>query len=230
MFFHKNVKIKKRFSVILLVLFLVFTNNIIFNQFIKIWEVEGKKQAEIENFDIGIVLGGMFEYNQELDRLSIRRGGDRLWQALDLYHRNKVDKLLISGNNGFIVDNGLNEALQIQQLLFAHGIPKEDVIIESNSKNTYQNAVESMKVLANTSGSKSILLITSASHMRRSAACFSKVGLENFSTYSTDHYYDRKSNYNLSDFIIPNISVLNDWNVLMHEVVGSLVYKMMGYI
>jgi uncharacterized SAM-binding protein YcdF (DUF218 family) len=165
-----------------------------------------------------------------LDRLSLRRGGDRLWQAIHLYHLGKVDKILISGESGNMVDKGLKEASQFKAILIQEGIPESDIMVETVSKNTYQNAVESKKVLDETPKDESVLLITSATHMRRSRAIFEKVGFTHFDTFTTDHYTGDKRGYYFDQYIIPNESVLTDWNKLIHEWVGYTTYWIMGYL
>src|SRR5690606_31754979 len=107
---------------------LFFSNTVIFLEFTRLWETEGRKIEEVGHYDCAIVLGGMAEFDSSHDRLSIRRGGDRIWQAIHLYHLGKVDKLLISGNNGFLLPNGLDEAAQMKTVLVDNGIPEEDIL------------------------------------------------------------------------------------------------------
>jgi uncharacterized SAM-binding protein YcdF (DUF218 family) len=151
-----------------------------------LWETEGTKIEEVDHYDCAIVLGGMAEFDENNNRLSMRRGGDRIWQAINLYHLGKVDKILISGNNGYILDDGLDEANQFKEVLIQNEIPAEDILVEVKSKNTYENAVESKKILDKHDEIESVLLVTSALHMRRSKACFEKAGYENFETFTTD--------------------------------------------
>ena len=57
------------------------------------------------------------------------------------------------------------------------GIAPERVVIEDQSRNTRENAVESARV-ARERGWKTILVVTSAFHMERALGCFRAVGLE----------------------------------------------------
>jgi len=211
-------------------LLLFFTNNFIFLEFARLWEEGDKKIEDVSHYKVGVVLGGMAEYNNDLNRLSIRRGGDRIWQAINLYHLGKIDKILISGANGFVFDEGLQEALQFKKVLIENKINTNDILIEVKSKNTYQNAIESKIVLDHLNLSDSILLITSATHMKRSKACFSKAGFTNISTFSTDHFTGDERGYTVDQLFLPNVSVLTDWKKLIHEWVGYGTYKIMGYI
>ena len=209
---------------------LFFSNTVIFSEFARMWEPEGKKIENVANFDVAVVLGGMAEYNNNLDRLSMRRGADRIWQAIHLYHLGKVDKIMIVGANGFVFDKGLNEAVQFKETLLDFGIPASDLILEENSKNTYQNAIEAKKVLANYPEIKSILLITSALHIKRAEACFKKAGFKNFDTFTTDHYTGKTRGYSFEQFLIPNISNMSDWSKLIHEWTGYTTYWFAGYL
>ncbi len=213
-----------------IVLSFVFTNTVVFKEFVRIWEVPGVKKETIEGYDVAVVLGGMFEYNNDLETLSIRRGGDRIWQALGLYHRGKIKKILISGAHGFISDRGLNEAIQLRDELITWGIPKQDISIDSISRNTYENAIESARLLEKM-GLKNgkILLVTSATHMKRSLACFEKQGVS-ATPFSTDLFTGPKRSYHWDEFLIPSLSTADDWSILSHEWAGYCVYKLMGYI
>lgn len=228
--FSKNQRTKKKAFISSIIILLFFSNTVIFLEFTRLWEVKGTKIENVEHYNVGVVLGGIAEYNNDLERLSLRRGGDRIWQAIHLYHIGKIDKILISGDSGYMVDKGLNEAEQLKALLLQEKIPSDDILVEIVSKNTYQNALESKKVLDNTPEIESVLLITSALHMKRSIACFKKVGFTNFDFFTTDHYTGDSRSYYFDQYLIPNESVLTDWNRLIHEWVGYATYWMMGYI
>ncbi len=214
-----------RLSVIVLI---IFSNSALFLGFVSLWEEEGQKIEDVEYHDIAVVLGGMAEYNKDLDRLSIRRGGDRIWQAMNLYFEGKVGKILISGDNGFVTSSGLHEATQFRDILIKNGIPPTDILVDSLSKNTYQNAVESKKVIDELNKDVSVLLVTSGIHMKRSKACFVKQGFSDLSTFSTDHYVGQKMGF--SHYFIPNASVLVSWKSLLHEWVGYITYALKGYL
>lgn len=223
-------KWNKRLKIAFAFVFYAFSNPVLLREAQRLWEDQGVAIEEVEHHDVGIVLGGMFDYNNDLDRLSIRRGGDRLWQALNLYHENKIDKILISGDNGHLIDQGLREAEQIKEVLLKRGIPEEDILIETKSKNTYENAVMSKELLDSMyTETPSIVLITSGTHMKRSLAVFDKLEMQ-VTPFSTDHYTGEKRNYYFQDFIAPNPACLVEWYTLNHEIVGYAVYKMKGYL
>ncbi|MFT5861092.1 MAG: uncharacterized SAM-binding protein YcdF (DUF218 family) [Flavobacteriaceae bacterium] len=227
--FLKSAKWKNRLKWWALGIFIFFSNSIIFSEFCGLWEVPGKRIEDVKNYDVGIVLGGMFEYNGDLDEISIRRQGDRLIQAVTLYKTGKVKKLLITGDSGYVTDRGLHEAKQVKELLIAWGIPAEDILTEEKSINTYENAVETAKILKKHKEIKTYLLITSGIHMRRSLACFERAGLK-CESFSTDLYTNQTGSYHWDQYFIPNVDNFTTWNKLFKEMIGYMVYDVRGYI
>ena len=229
-FLWKKEKGRKRFKWTALILFLFFTNTVIFSEFCRLWEVPGKKIGDVKRFEVGIVLTGMAEYNTDLNVISIRRGGDRIWQAITLYHEGKIKKILISGDSGYITDRGLHEAKQMKEVLIGWGIPEIDIITEEKSRNTYENAVETKKLLNRSYPHfTKFILITSGSHMKRAKGCFDKAGLK-CDTYYTDLYTGPNRNYFWDQYFIPSVSNFENWNHLMKEVIGYQTYDLIGYI
>lgn len=226
----KRERLKKWLFRSAIIMTLFFSNTVIFCEFTRLWEKVGQSIEEVQHHDIAIVLGGMAEYDNNHDRLSLRRGGDRIWQALHLYHLGQIDKLLLVGANGHLLDNGLDEANQFKSVLVDFGIPETDILVEDQSKNTYQNAVEAKKIIDADPTINSYLLITSAIHMRRSLACFEKAGFKDMDYFTTDHYTGEERGYTFEQYLIPNISVMSDWGKLNHEWVGYLSYWFAGYV
>jgi uncharacterized SAM-binding protein YcdF (DUF218 family) len=229
-FFWPNPKWKKRAKISAIVLFLFFSNTFIYNEFCRLWEVHGTPIAEVGQYEVGIVLGGMAEYNTDLETLSLRRGGDRIWQAITLYKKKKIKKILISGDSGYINDHGLHEAEQMKEVLMSWGIPEKDLIAETVSRNTYENALETQKILVRSYPHiHKCLLITSGRHMRRAKACFDKRGLA-CDTFSTDLYTGPERSFYWEQLFIPDVSNFNEWNGLIKEWVGYVTYDVVGYI
>jgi uncharacterized SAM-binding protein YcdF (DUF218 family) len=229
-FYTKNPKWKKRSKWSALIVFVFFTNTVIFSEFCRLWEVPGTKIENVQHHDVAIVLGGMFEYNSDIDEISIRRQGDRLFQAITLYKTGKVDKLFISGDSGFVTDHGLHEAKQVKEVLIKWGIPEQDILTEEISINTHENAKETKKVLSTSyPHMDKFLLVTSGIHMKRALGCFEKQGMS-CTPFSTDLYANQNRNYYWDQFLIPNVSTMETWNKLFKEIVGYITYDIVGYI
>lgn len=228
--FVKHAKWKKIAKITLISCLIFFSNSFIFLEFERLWEVHGTQINRVKKYDIGIVLGGMFEYNNDLKELSCRRGADRIWQALNLYKAGKIKKIFISGGSGYVFNRGLYESKQLKEVLLKWGIPEQDLIIEYISKNTYENAVETKKVLTRSYPHiKKCLLITSGQHMRRARAIFKKQEL-NCDTFSTDLYSGPNRNYFWDQYFVPDVQTISDWNGLIKEWVGYVIYDMTGYL
>lgn len=226
----RNAKWKKRMLFTGIGILLIFSNTVIFSLFCRMWEVPGTKLADVQHHDVAIVLGGMFEYNSDVDEISIRRQGDRLIQAINLYKSGKVDKLFISGDSGFITDHGLHEAKQVKELLLRWGIPEGDIITEEKSKNTHENAVNTVKKLRKSYPHlESCILVTSGIHMKRALGCFEKEGL-NCTPFSTDLYANQNGSFYWDQYLIPDVSNFVSWNYALKELFGYMTYDIAGYI
>jgi uncharacterized SAM-binding protein YcdF (DUF218 family) len=219
---------KKRFLKLAFAFLIFFSLPIPIKILMTYWETPGKQLNRVEKYEIGVVLSGMVEYNNDVQRLSARRGADRIWQALNLYKKGRIKKILISGGSGYVIKKGLDEANQLKETLILWGVPEEDIISESESKNTYENALFTAKILKEMKYNKRFLLITSAMHMKRAAACFSKQNLH-FDVFTTDHYIERNATFTF-DQMLPSVHAFVNWEVFLKEFTGYYVYKLQGYL
>jgi uncharacterized SAM-binding protein YcdF (DUF218 family) len=229
-FYWPNSIYKRRARMTGIIIFFFFSNSFIFNEFCRQWEVHGTPIDEVRNYEVGIVLGGMAEFNNDIGVLSIRRGGDRIWQAISLYKKGKIKKILLSGDNGYLSDKGLHESEQFREVLIQWGIPAEDIIVEAVSKNTHENALETRNLLTDSFPKvDSCLLITSGSHMRRAMACFQRENVK-VVPYSTDLYTGPERSFYWDQLLVPSVDTFTEWNFLIKEWVGYIAYDLVGYI
>jgi uncharacterized SAM-binding protein YcdF (DUF218 family) len=227
-FLIKNKVQQKKLRIISLIMLLFFTNPFIEDEFMRIWEIDAIKIENInKTYDYGIVLTGMISWDAKYERINFRRSTDRLMQTLDLYKMGIIDKIFIVGGSGLLFDQKNKESVILQDYLIRIGIPEDDILIESESRNTYENAREAAVILKPKESNESYLLITSAFHMRRSAACFKKQGFE-FDIFVADRYAGSRK-FSLDHIIVPKAETLSRWNVLLREICGFIVYKIMGY-
>lgn len=227
--FLKNKKRARKFLLASLISFLFFSNNFIVDVLVKAWEVPIVNKIEMKNhYDLAIVLGGgMINIDTEYDRMSFRHNTDRIMQAVDLYHEGRVDKILISGGAGHLIYRNVIEADLLVDFFSRNGMPDSVLLAENMSDNTYQNAVNS-KLIIDSMEVSSILLITSSLHMRRSRAIFIKQGLI-FDIYPTNQLVG-ELRYDPLYLLVPSPDALKRWDMLIHEVWGYCVYKLMGYL
>ena len=208
-------------------LLIFFSNEFIFNEFIRPWEIPATETSTLKKYDIGIVLGGMSSYDSKIDRVQFYRGVDRLLQAVELYRKGHIKKIIFTGGSGRLLHPEMKEGIYLKRYMNYFGIPESDFRMESESQNTHENATLTKALMDQERLSGNVLLITSAFHMRRSLGCFEKVGIT-ADPFSTDRYSGARK-FEFDHVFIPEISALEGWSSLIHEVVGYITYKIMGY-
>lgn len=207
-----------------------FTFTPIFQLFAGLWEIPLTDIRQMKkNYDIGIVLGGYSDDSLEPnDRLHFISSATRLTTTIELYKKGIIKKILLTGGTFTPDESNLAESDKAARFLLTLDIPKEDIIIEQGSLNTYQNLAFSKKIVEKDYPNATCLLITSAWHIRRARACAKKVNLS-CDTFSTDPF-DGKLLTSFAYYIFPNTTVLESWRSMIKEWLGFTVYKVLGYI
>jgi uncharacterized SAM-binding protein YcdF (DUF218 family) len=191
-------------------------------------EFEGEDLKVNEKFDYAIVLGGMSSYDERIAQPQFVKSSDRLWQTLSLFHQGRIQKIILSGGSGSINNPHHRESWYLKKFLTRMGIADSCIIEENQSKNTFENAVECKKICDSLSVESQILLVSSAFHLPRALACFKKQGLTNVRPYPTDRISGPRK-LQTDHCIIPNSEALDRCTLLIHELVGHLIYKLRGY-
>ncbi len=217
--------LRKWLNITALLLLLFFSNSFIFNETIRWWERKSVDKTPIEHYPYGVVLSGMVEYNAERGDFNFLRSSDRIWQAVKLCHQGVIDTIVITGGAANLFAPDTTEAVLLRNFIIETGVDSLRIVIETQSRNTYENAIFTQQQIG---VRHPILLITSASHMPRAAKCFIKAGF-NVQMYPVDRYAMPRR-YNIDNLIIPQSSVIFNWNALFHEFFGLTTYQMMGYI
>jgi len=212
---------RKKLLYITFFTFYFFTNSFIADSCSRLWEIP--RFQPTEKYDVGIVLGGIADYDKITKAHNFNKYADRLMDAEQLYHKGIIKKIMLSGGNGVLFNDGYIEANAMRDHLLQNKIPNEDIIFENTSRNTKENAFNSTKILRNKNFKGKALLITSANHMRRAQLCFENANL-NTTAFPTDcisSYRTKGIQYN----IFPRVEALGQWEDLIHEWIGFLVYK-----
>ncbi|UZR95112.1 YdcF family protein [Chondrinema litorale] len=197
----------------------------------KSWEVPAKPfSAYTKKYKTGIVLGGVTDVHKlPRDRVFTKQGADRILHAAKLYDLGIIENILVSGGSFLEDEDAISEALQMKKILVQCGIPDSAIFVEGNSLNTRENAIESAEILKVKFPEETHLLITSAFHMKRAMGCFEKVDL-NVDAFSTDFYTsDGSLNVNPLESIYPTEESLNITYRVSREVLGFIVYRVLGY-
>ncbi|MBI5916710.1 MAG: YdcF family protein [Bacteroidetes bacterium] len=228
--FSKKPVRKRRALVAALTLSLFFTNRLIYNQFAKIWELKTITADQIQQpYDIGILLGGYSnsQIRPTHDRQNFSARANRFLNGYELYKTGKVKKLLLTGGSGDLLQKNPSEAERMREFLLRIGVPEADIIVEGKSRNTWENAIFTKKILDGQYPGASCLLMTSAFHMRRSVGCYRKAGVE-FTPFSVD-FITEKDRWAPENSLVPDRMGFYLWEALIKEWVGCVVYKLQGY-
>ncbi len=225
----KDPKKKRKLVIITFVVFYFFSNSFIIDEFMRPYETPAVQESALQGpYDAGILLGGMIEYDPTFTRPTFNRAVDRMMQAITLYKDGKIKRILISGGSGSILEKDVLESVILKKYLIKMGIPDSVIITEKYSKNTHENALFCKPLVDSLNKNGKYLLITSGFHMPRAVRCFQKVGI-NVTPYSTDRCSGPRK-FVFDHLLIPATGALDEWNVLLHEWLGFITYKISGYI
>ena len=152
----------------------------------------------------------------------------RCLHAAELYRRSKPCVVLVSGGKANPRSPGPPLAQPMRDLLLNLGVSGADVIVEGNSRTTFENAVECRKLLE-ARGIHRVALVTEAFHIMRSYKCFIKQGIDVIP--SACHYQAPDSAWPtlLSDFL-PKPGAGLECQLVFHEWVGTAWYWLLGRI
>ena len=111
-----------------------------------------------------------------------------------------------------------------KKFFLEQGVRLDNLIFENKSRNTFENISYSKDIIKNHKGTWG--LITSASHMPRSYFGFKKQGLI-LEPIIADYRTGTSSIFWINFDIKKG---LENWNIILHEVVGIFYYKITGKI
>jgi len=219
---------RRRMRIIAFVILYVSSNSFIVDEFMRAWEpVTPDYYTMSTKYEVAIVLGGIGRIDERQQRFDFTCSADRLFQTLELYHRGRVKQIMFSGGSGSLSNPDHKEGVYVRKYLNTIHVPDSALIIESESKNTFENATLSKKKLDSLKFRGSVLLVTSAFHMRRSMAVFKKAGFTNLTPYVTNRISGPRK-FALDHCFIPTPDAMNTFHLLIHEWVGCIMYKVSG--
>jgi len=211
-------------------LLLFFSNEFIANEIMRLWEVPATPFTDIKkDYQWGILLSGVAKAGLEPnDRVYFQRGADRVTHTVQLYKLGLIKKVLVSGGSGRLLDIGEREANDLSDAMVLMGVNPDDIVVESESRNTHESAEAVKKLLEGSARPEECLLITSGYHIRRSLGCFKKVGWQ-LDPFSTD-FLTHPRIFTFDVLFIPKIEALTIWHHLIKETIGYLSYVVAGFI
>lgn len=195
------------------------------------WRLESKfPPVSVESLpqsDAVIVLGGIL--GQPLPpRLAadLSDSADRIMQASRIYRAGKAPLIVISAGNQPWEAAVAPEAELIADLLVEFGVPSSALILESESRNTRENAVNTAAIFK-AHGWRTGLLVTSGAHMPRALAAFQRVGLDVVPA-ATDIHARPNQSLSLLD-LLPDVDALARTTLAIKETIGLRIYRWRGW-
>lgn len=171
-----------------------------------------------------IVLGGAVSVGAtvEYGRPALNGHAERMTEFIALARRYPQAKLVFTGGSAALLGDGKVTEADVAQFLFETiGPAPERVIYESESRNTFENAVNSKRLVAPNDG-ETWLLVTSAFHMPRAVGVFRKAGWT-VQPYPVDYKSRRRPQMRVG--LSGGLSMLH---FATHEWIGMVAYHLLG--
>jgi len=172
-----------------------------------------------------IVLGGAVE--QDLTAAhgipALNGAAERMTEGVALALRYPQARLVFTGGSSAVVPGGPSESDTARRLFTDLGLPASRLVFEEISRNTWENAEFTHRLLQPRPG-ETWLLVTSASHMPRAMGCFRAAGWNiipwpvNFTTGASPSLW----------WNWPFPTRLNQAETALREYVGLVVYWLTG--
>ena len=146
----------------------------------------------------------------------------RLMHALRIYRAGKAPLIVISAADA-------PEAQLNADRLVELGAPRSALILETESQNTRENAVNAAAIFKE-HGWRTGLLVTSAAHMPRALAAFQKVGLS-LTPAATDIRASPLRSLRFVSLLdlLPDAGALNRTMLAIKEMIGLCIYRLLGW-
>jgi len=181
--------------------------------------------------DVVVMLGGVASYSPyDVFDADFRRTVDRVLTAMECIRRGKAHVLVLGGGR----PRGTKTPISEGELLtpwVREWLPKDCKIYHLPMPRTTREEGLYFKQLAEKHGWKTLILVTSAAHMRRARGVFRALGFEPYCV-ACDFigqaaflgWKDRPFNP------VPNPQNIDLWDNYLHEQIGWIYYRLRGWV
>lgn len=180
--------------------------------------VATQKVESLPTADAVVVLGGGMGKCARMAYPEMYDAADRVWHAARLWKQGKAPIVFVTGTN---------ELAATVPLLLDLGVAREAIIVDNESRNTYENSRFTERMLKLRGIEKpTVLLVTSAWHMPRALGNFAKTSLKavpaacDFCAFNA-YYGDKRA----CDWFLPSADALVRTNFLLKEWLGRFARK-----
>jgi uncharacterized SAM-binding protein YcdF (DUF218 family) len=207
-------------------IFLVCGNSILVNEWALLWEDEPRNWPEAQ-VPVAVVLGGYSGYDSGRERVNFNQAAERYMAGLEIMLTKRAKYLILSGGSAAILHKPFYESRHARTSLGKLGIDTNLIIMDFASRNTFENGVETKRMLDSLGVESPVLLVTSAFHMPRSRAIFQKLNIP-IQPYPVHFLGNRAREYSPSAWVIPSGRAFEDFETLLREIVGYSAYRLTG--
>lgn len=175
-----------------------------------------------------IVLGGGTDgaTSQARGGYQLNDAGERLVETAVLARRYPDARIVLTGGLGALLADGETDAVTGARMLTALGVDPGRMVLETQSRNTYENAVMT-EALVKPAAGETWLLVTSAFHMPRSVGLFRKAG---FDVVPWPVDYRTTGREGLGLFRDESGTALAELSLALREWTGLVAYRLTGKI
>ena len=202
------------------------------------WKYEPMMTQETETRVMVLLGGGTEPAQYPREHVEVNGAGDRLVHAAILYHEGGIDTIIVSGGGiSWLSGREVSASQEMEDLLVLMGVPREVIIQQDKSANTYEDAIFSSDIL-NEMGVDEIILVTSAMHMPRSVAVFEHEGLivipeptdYKVTQVKWDTIYRPKDIEAVLMALIPRADNIGTFTNAMKEYIGMAIYSLRDWM
>ncbi|MBR2837501.1 MAG: YdcF family protein [Kiritimatiellae bacterium] len=170
--------------------------------------------------DAIVLLGGGMGKRGDMAYPEMYDAADRVWHAARLWKAGKAP---------VVVASGTGELDAAVPLLLDFGVPRDAIVVDGESRNTYENSRFTEKLILSRAGAAtnsppSALLVTSAWHMPRALGNFSKTSLRVVPAAADFGVSNSRVRF-WWDWVAPSADALMRNNICFKEWMGRLARK-----
>ncbi len=217
LFFKKRV-----YLLISLILIILFSNPLVSKYLFKYVE-SPYKHVDIlllDNHDYVVVLSGGMIINSKLKNENIFEWSDpdRFFNGINLFKMKKAKKIIFTLGKLPWQNSELTEGDYLKKVAINMGIDESKILLTEKVENTYDEAKQVSNMI---SKNASMILVTSAFHMKRAEFLFKNFNLNVF-PFPVD-FRDSSDDITFMDFI-PSADALSASSLAIRELQGRLYY------
>ena len=177
--------------------------------------------------DAIVVLGGAFSGDSSWPYPSASGSVDRYWHGARLFHAGRADTVVLSGGRNPLRPQNPTEAESGAVFLRDMGVPDSALLLDNASRTT-RDHVRYLDGVLEERGLERLLVVTSATHMRRAEAVFRRAGLD-IHPVATDFSVGTDPVIGARRYL-PSAEALGGSTRAVHEYLGYWFYRLRGWV